>query len=131
MAFNTTLVPAHILPEVTDIVGLGTALTVKVAMLVQLPTDPTTVTIPFNAPLLDVPIIVDPFKVLAVRPFIGPQVYDTAPLAVKDTVLGEPLKLFIHNVGLLDDIVTTGKDITAIENVDVFKQPNAEVPLTV
>jgi hypothetical protein len=35
-----------------------------------------------------------------------------APLAVKDTVLGEPLKLFIQRVGLLEVIFTTGKFIT-------------------
>ena len=35
-----------------------------------------------------------------------------APLAVKDTVLGEPLKLFIQSVGLLEVIFTTGKFIT-------------------
>ena len=91
MAFNTTLVPAHILPDVTDIVGFTIAFTVKVAVLVQFPTEPTTVTIPFNPPLLDVPIMVEPFNVLAVKPFIGPHVYVLAPFAVKDTVLGEPL----------------------------------------
>ena len=74
MAFNTTLVPAHILPEVTDIVGFGTALTVKVAVFEHVPTVPVTVTVPTADPLLDVPIMVEPFNVLGIRPFIGPHV---------------------------------------------------------
>ena len=112
LAFNTTLVPAHILPEVTDIVGFGTALTVKVAVFEHVPTVPVTVTVPTAAPLLDVPIITGPFKVLGIKPLIGPQVQVLAPLAVRVTLLGEPLKLFIHNVGLLEVIFTTGKFIT-------------------
>ena len=112
MAFNTTLVPAHILPEVTDIVGFATALTVKVAVFEHVPTVPVTVTVPTADPLLDVPIMVEPFNVLGIKPLIGPQVYVLAPLAVNTTLLGEPLKLFIQSVGLLEVIFTTGKFIT-------------------
>jgi len=71
-AFNTTLVPAHILPEVTDIVGLGTALTVKVAIFEHVPTVPITVPVPIEEPS-DTPIIIEPFRVFGTKPFIGPQ----------------------------------------------------------
>ena len=73
LAFNTTLVPAHILPEVTDIVGLDTALTVKVDTLEQVPTVPITVPVPIEEPS-DTPIIVEPFSVFGIKPFIGPHV---------------------------------------------------------
>ena len=84
------LVPAHILADVAAIIGLAMALTVKVAELVQVPLAPMTVPVAMAAPL-EVPIMVAPFKVLVVKPTIGPQVYDAAPLAVKDTVFGEAL----------------------------------------
>ena len=89
-AVKVTLVPAHILPEVAVMVGFGIALTVKVAELVQVPLAPMTVPVAMAAPL-EVPIMVAPFMVLVVKPTIGPQVYEPAPAAVKDTVFGEAL----------------------------------------
>lgn len=114
-----TLVPKHILPEVTAIIGFGIALTVKVAMFVHVPFAPITVPVATGAPL-DVPIIEDPFNVFVVKPIIGPHVYDAAPVAFKVTVLGEPLKLFIHNVGLLGVTVTEGNPKTVTVITEIF-----------
>ena len=118
LALSVTLVPAHILPDVVAIVGLGFAFNVKVAMLVHVPLAPITVPVITGAPF-DVPITSGPFNVLVVTPTIGPHVYDAAPLAVNETVFGEPLKLFIHSVGLLGVTVTDGKPKT--ETVIVAK----------
>jgi hypothetical protein len=104
-------VPAHILPEVAVMVGLGMAFSVKVAILVQVPLAPITVPVARAAPF-DVPIMVAPLIVLVVKPMIGPHVYEPAPAAVKVTVFGEALKLFIHKVGLLGVIVIDGKPRT-------------------
>jgi len=90
LAVKVTLVPAHILPDVVAMVGFGIALRVKVEIFVQVPLAPNTVPVITAAPL-DVPIIIEPFKVLVVKPIIGPHVYEPAPLAVNDTVFGEPL----------------------------------------
>lgn len=73
LAFNTTLVPAHILPEETVMIGLAMALTVNVDVLVQVPLDPMMVPVATGAPL-EVPMMVAPFSVFVVRPTIGPQV---------------------------------------------------------
>ena len=72
-AVKVTLVPAHMLPLVTVMVGLAIAFTVKVAVLVQFPLAPKTVPVPIAAPF-EVPIMVGPFKVFVVNPIIGPQV---------------------------------------------------------
>ena len=45
LAFNTTLVPAHILPDVTDIVGFGTTVRVNTAEFVHVPSSPVKVTV--------------------------------------------------------------------------------------
>ena len=73
LANNVALVPAHILADVTAIVGFGMAFTVKVARLVQVPLAPITVPVATGAPL-EVPIIVAPLMVFVVKPTIGPQV---------------------------------------------------------
>ena len=108
---KVTLVPAHMLPDVTAMVGFAMAFNVNVAKLVHVPFAPITVPEIAAAPL-EVPMIELPFNVLVVKPIIGPHVYEAAPLAFKVTVFGEPLKLFIHNVGLLGVIVTEGKPNT-------------------
>lgn len=112
LADKLTLVPAHILPDVTAIIGFGMAATVKVATFVHVPTVPITVPEPTDVIPSDVPMMVAPFKVLVVKPTIGPHVYDVAPLAVMFTEFGEALKLFIHIVGLLKAVVMIGKLIT-------------------
>ncbi len=125
MALSVTLVPAHILPDVVAIVGLGMAFTVKVATLVHVPLAPMTVPVTTGAPL-DVPITSGPFNVFVVTPTIGPHVYDAAPLAVNETVFGEPLKLFIHKVGLLGVTVIDGKPKTVTVMVAKLVQVAAD-----
>ena len=130
LAVNVTLVPAHILPEVVAIVGFGIAFKVKVEIFVQVPFAPNTVPVITGAEPLDVVIMSGPFKVFVVAPTIGPHVYEPAPLAVNETVFGEPLKLFIHKVGLLGVTVIEGKPktVTVIEAklVHVACEPKTE-----
>ena len=121
MANKVALVPAHILADVTAMVGLGIALIVNVAILVQVPFAPMTVPVAIAAPF-DVPMMVGPFTVFVVKPMIGPHVYDAAPEAVNDTVFGEPLKLFIHKVGLLGVTVTDGRGSTCTTMVPTLVQ---------
>lgn len=45
LAVKVTLVPAHILPEVAVMVGLGCTVRLNTALLVQLPADPMTETV--------------------------------------------------------------------------------------
>ena len=125
MALSVTLVPAHILPEVVPIIGFAIAFTVKVEIFVHVPLAPMTVPVTTGAPF-DVPITSGPFNVLVVTPTIGPQVYDAAPLAVNETVFGEPLKLFIHNVGLLGVTVIEGKPKTVTVMVAKLVQVAAD-----
>ena len=120
-----TLVPKHILPDVTAIIGLGMAFSVKVARFVQVPFAPITVPVITGAPF-DVPMMDEPFRVLVVKPMIGPQVYEAAPVAFSVTVFGEPLKLFMHKVGLLGVTVTEGKPKTETVITPVLVQFNAE-----
>ncbi len=129
LAVNVTCVPAHMLPEVVAIVGLGIALSVNVALLEQVPFAPITVPVAIGLPL-DVPTICEPFNVFVVKPIIGPHVNVIAPLAVRLTVFGEPLKLFIQSVGLLGTIliVGSGNTLTVIvaRLVHVFCDPRIE-----
>ena len=89
-AVKVTLVPAHMLAEVTAMIGLAIAFNVNVAWFVQVPLAPNTVPVMIAAPL-DVPMMLAPFNVLVVKPMIGPHVYEPAPEAVNETVFGEPL----------------------------------------
>jgi hypothetical protein len=91
LADKLTLVPAHMLPDVTAMIGFGMAATVKVATFVHVPTVPINVPEPIAVTPSDVPTIVEPFNVLVVKPTIGPHVYDVAPLAVILTEFDEPL----------------------------------------
>ena len=129
LAFNVADVPAQNVVDKTVIVGFGMAFNVNVAKLVQVPFAPITEP-EIAAALLDVPMIDEPFKVFVVKPIIGPHVYDAAPAAFKVTVFGEPLKLFIHKVGLLGVTVTDGKPNTetviAATCVHVACEPKTE-----
>lgn len=109
-------------------IGFGMAFTVNVAVFVQVPFAPITVPVATGVPF-DVPTILEPFNVLVVKPVIGPHVYEAAPTAFNVTVFGEPLKLFIHKVGLLGVMFITGKPKTVTVIAVTFVQVACE-PIT-
>lgn len=69
LAFNATLVPAHILALGTVMVGFGISTTLKLATFEQVPTKPITVPVPIGAfgmavPTTKAPEVVEAFKPL-------------------------------------------------------------------
>jgi hypothetical protein len=114
-------VPAHILPEVVAITGFAMAFKLNVPTFVHVPfapiTDPEIIALPF-----EVPIICEPFNVFVLIPTMLVQVKLAALLAVKVTVFGEPLKLFIQIVGLLATILTVGSGNTLTVILAMFVQ---------
>jgi hypothetical protein len=114
LAFNVACVPAHILADVTAIVGLGYTVTWYTAELVQEPAVPNTVNVATTEVEVTGGVITSGllFKLgLPEKPAGNVHTYVAAPPAVKVVVAGELLKFWEHKV-LLPITETVGKPIT-------------------